>query len=88
MGLPSAVSVGSVVLLDDGGVSIRVTDVGKDSVTGLVENNGLLKSRRGVNLPGAKVDLPALSDKDKIDIRSVVKRCADGAAPFSLQCLE
>lgn len=67
-GLTGAVSVGSAVLLDDGLVSVRVTDVRQDFVTGLVENSGVIKSRRGVNLPGAKVDLPALSDKDKIDI--------------------
>lgn len=70
-GLTGAVSVGSAVLLDDGLVSVRVTDVRQDFVTGLVENSGVIKSRRGVNLPGAKVDLPALSDKDKIDIRQV-----------------
>lgn len=70
-GLTGAVNVGSAVLLDDGLVSVRVTDVRQDSVTGLIENSGAIKSRRGVNLPGAKVDLPALSDKDKIDIRQV-----------------
>lgn len=74
-GLTGAVSVGSAILLDDGQVSVRVTDVKDVSVTGLVENNGSIKSRRGVNLPGAKVDLPALSDKDKVDIRYIPSAC-------------
>ncbi|CAN0318802.1 unnamed protein product, partial [Hapterophycus canaliculatus] len=67
-GLTGAVKVGSAILLDDGLVSLRVTDVRQESVTCLVENSAMLKSRRGVNLPGTSVDLPALSDKDKVDI--------------------
>nr|AIT69996.1 pyruvate kinase [Dictyopteris undulata] len=78
--LTCTVNVGSAILLDDGLVSIRVTDVQDDTVTGLVENSGELKSRRGVNLPGAKVDLPALSKKDKIDITFGIERDVDFVA--------
>nr|AIT69976.1 pyruvate kinase [Ishige okamurae] len=79
-GLTGTVSTGSVILLDDGLVSLRVTDVFAESVTCLVENSGSLKSRRGVNLPGAKVDLPALSDKDKVDISYGIERDIDFVA--------
>ncbi|CAM9980675.1 unnamed protein product, partial [Pylaiella littoralis] len=79
-GLTAAVNVGSAVLLDDGLVSLRVTDVRAESVTCLVENSAMLKSRRGVNLPGTKVDLPALSEKDKVDITFGIKNDIDFVA--------
>nr|AIT69988.1 pyruvate kinase [Desmarestia viridis] len=79
-GLTGAVTAGSAVLLDDGLVSLRVTDVREDSVTCLVENSAMLKSRRGVNLPGARVDLPALSDKDKVDISYGIENDIDFVA--------
>nr|AIT70004.1 pyruvate kinase [Saccharina japonica]AIW62933.1 pyruvate kinase [Saccharina japonica] len=79
-GLTGAVTAGSAILLDDGQVSLRVTDVREESVTCLVENSGTLKSRRGVNLPGAHVDLPALSEKDKIDISYGIQNDVDFVA--------
>ncbi|CAM9582084.1 unnamed protein product, partial [Ascophyllum nodosum] len=79
-GLTKSVVVGSPILVDDGLVSLRVTDVRENSVTCLVENGATLKGRRGVNLPGAKVDLPALSEKDKIDITYGIENDIDFVA--------
>nr|AIT70013.1 pyruvate kinase [Sargassum thunbergii] len=79
-GLPRAVNVGSPVLVDDGLISLRVTDVRENAVMCIVENSATLKSRRGVNLPGAKVDLPALSEKDKIDITYGIENDIDFVA--------
>jgi pyruvate kinase len=62
---------GSKVLLDDGAVicTVQSTNVADGSVTCLIDNSGELRSRAGVNLPGAETDMPAMSDKDKVDIK-------------------
>ena len=67
------------MLLDDGAVELRVDSV--DNATGLVHctvvNSGNLGSRKGVNLPNAKVALPAMSAKDREDIRWGVQNDID-----------
>jgi pyruvate kinase len=80
--LPQVVSVGSQILLDDGLIELTVQEISADStaVKCLIVNPGSLKPRRGVNLPGAKVDLPALSDKDKRDIAYGIKNDIDFVA--------
>ena len=63
---------GMKVLLDDGAVIMTVTDVAAGEygvVTCSIDNSGELRSRAGVNLPMAETDLPAMSDKDKNDIK-------------------
>lgn len=61
-------SVGNTVLLDDGLVQLTVTDIKGNDVICRVENTGELGAKKGVNLPGVSVQLPALSEKDKSDI--------------------
>jgi len=63
------VSVGSKIYVDDGLVSLIVKEKGLDFLKCEVENGGVISSRKGCNLPGTPVDLPAVSDRDKKDIQ-------------------
>jgi pyruvate kinase len=73
------VQVGSLIFIDDGLISLKVTDIAQDlvSVTCEVQNTGLLGGKKGVNLPNIDVDLPALSEKDKSDIKFAVEQDVD-----------
>ena len=66
--LPNDLSIGNTVLLDDGLIQLTVTKIAGPEVICRVENTGELGNKKGVNLPGVSVKLPALSEKDKADI--------------------
>lgn len=73
------VQVGSYILLDDGLVELQVKDI--DKTKGEVKcdilNTGELKNKKGVNLPGVKVNLPGITDKDADDILFGIKEDVD-----------
>lgn len=76
--ITTVIEKGRVVYVDDGVLSFEVLDI-PDSKTVRVKclNNGKISSRKGVNLPKTDVDLPALSEKDKADLRFGVKNNVD-----------
>ncbi len=68
-GLPGDVKVGDVLLIDDGKVGLRATEVSDTTVTTVVEVPGPVSNNKGINLPGVAVNVPALSEKDEDDLR-------------------
>ena len=87
-GLAKSLNHGMKVLLDDGAVIMTVDSVGTDSVVCIIENTGEIRSRAGVNLPMAETDMPALSDKDKADIKYGMTKDIDFIAASFVQTAE
>lgn len=75
--LPKVIKPGKMIYVDDGVLSFEVLETTEDSVRVRARNNGKLCAHKGVNLPGTDVDLPALSEKDKADLRFGVKNKVD-----------
>lgn len=67
----TAVKVGGHIFIDDGVLDLEILEVNpeKKEVVCQAQNNHLLTNRKGVNLPHAAVDLPAVSEKDKSDLQ-------------------
>jgi pyruvate kinase len=72
-GLPEDVKIGDFLLIDDGKVRLRATEVSKTTVTTEVEIAGDVSNNKGINLPGVAVNVPALSEKDEDDLRWALK---------------
>jgi pyruvate kinase len=72
-GLAGDVHVGDRILLDDGLLELMVLDVTHGRVSCRVVHGGLLKSHKGMNLPGIDVSAPSITEKDEADIKFAVE---------------
>ena len=76
-GLANDVVAGDTILIDDGLVGLRVNEINGDDILCTVENSGIVKNHKGVNVPGVKINLPALTDKDVSDIEFGISQGID-----------
>ncbi|MEM9188171.1 MAG: pyruvate kinase [Myxococcota bacterium] len=71
--LPDDVKAGDPILIDDGLLRLRVRAVEGNEVVCEVEVGGTLSNNKGLNLPGARLSIPSVTDKDKRDLAFAVE---------------
>ncbi len=76
-GIVKDVVPGDRILMDDGLLELRATKVSEGSVECEVVNGGPLSSHKGINLPGVKVSIPSLTEKDRDDLRFGIQNSVD-----------
>ena len=79
-GLEGFVGTGDRILIDDGSLEILVLESSEEDIRCKVITGGLLRSRKGMNLPGAHMGIPAITEKDKRDLRCALQQGADWIA--------
>lgn len=78
--LPQVVKRGDRILIDDGLVELTVTDCTDTKIICMVMNGGIIKDKKGINVPGVKLDMPYLSNKDVEDILFAIEHDFDYVA--------
>ena len=73
----SDIPLGSLILMDDGELELRVLRKHGEALECTIENDGMLTSRKSVNIPSVKIQLPSLTDKDRTFIEMAVKNNVD-----------
>ena len=76
-GLPGDVVPGNKILIDDGLIELEVQSTTETEITCIVNNAGIVKNNKGVNVPGVQIQLPALTEKDIADIKFGVENGID-----------
>ena len=76
-GLANDVKTGDTILIDDGLVGLTVKEVNGDDIVCEVQNSGIVKNHKGVNVRGVKVNLPAITEKDRSDIEFGIEQGID-----------
>jgi pyruvate kinase len=76
-GLPGDVKPGDTILIDDGRLTLRATEVTDTDVVTKVVVGGPVSNNKGINLPGVAVSVPAMSEKDIEDLRWAMQHGVD-----------
>ena len=71
--LPQEVQIGQRILINDGLVELVVTSVDGDRVTTRVLHGGPISSKKGMNFPDSELTIPAITDKDRVDVKFAVE---------------
>ena len=67
------VSIGTIILIDDGSIETKVSKIEGTSIICDVTHGGMLGSRKSINVPGLSLNLPSLTEKDIKDIKDGIK---------------
>ena len=79
--LAGDVKIGNLIMIDDGKLEVKVVDIMKNGdVKVLVTLGGILSSKKGLNLPDTKISLPALTEKDLVDLAFIIEQKLDWVA--------
>lgn len=78
-GLINDVKKGTIISMDDGLIELEVVEIDSDKqeIKTTVINSGKIKNKKGVNVPNVRVNLPALTEKDKNDIKFGIENDVD-----------
>jgi pyruvate kinase len=71
---------GQMVFIDDGNLALRVKESSRTALKAVVVEGGILKERKGINMPGAKIDFDAMTDKDRTDLEFGIEHKVDYVA--------
>jgi pyruvate kinase len=71
------IKIGDYLLIDDGKMRLDVLETDGQTIKCLVKNTGIIKTKKGVNVPNVKLSMPFISKKDEADIRFGVERNVD-----------
>ncbi|HLW09992.1 MAG TPA: pyruvate kinase, partial [Fermentimonas sp.] len=76
-GIAKEMDEGDDILIDDGEIDLKVIEVNEDYVLCKAMNDGVIGSRKSVNIPGVRINLPAITERDKEFIELSVKHEVD-----------
>jgi pyruvate kinase len=76
-GLPEAVEPGTRILIDDGAIQLIVESETETDITCRVVVGGLLKERKGINLPNTPLPIPSMTEKDEVDLAWAMSKNVD-----------
>ena len=71
------INIGNDLLFDDGELAMKIIDKTDDALVAVVQNDGRLGSRKSVNVPGVHINLPALTEKDIVNIKLAIEEDLD-----------
>jgi pyruvate kinase len=87
--LAGDVVVGNIILIDDGKLEVKVVSIEDNGdVKVAVTLGGILSSKKGINLPDTKISLPALTEKDLIDLDFIIRQQCDWVALSFVRSVE
>ena len=79
-GLPSDVSRGTHILIDDGLIDMVVVSATQTDIVCTVINGGFISANKGINVPGVQLSMPFISSRDRADLRFAVENDFDFVA--------